>query len=239
MIRIQFLRLVAVLFSIGWLVAVAQAGERRRWIHDKGSFENADGKRWVEMITLNGKPFEFGFEEVNRNRDYIEIWDEHRDCYVRLYDGEVYVKNIKDGYREFQLFYRGKWEDMQDIVGTWRAVVPSPDPDRFKETYYYTVFMRNGTGYQYERFWNNQELRSPADGPAQPGWENTPPNFFNWRIADGDYYLIDRGEVRTPDPYGKMVVKRLLEKVYLVDGGGRIRIPENTNVQEFGRVRAQ
>jgi len=104
-------RVVIVAVVVAAIAGDAQAGERKRWVHDKGSIENSSGKKWVETIVIDGKAVEFRFEEVGRNGDYIEIWDEGRDCYVRIYDGEFYVKNIKDGFKEFKLFYRGKWKE--------------------------------------------------------------------------------------------------------------------------------
>jgi hypothetical protein len=109
--RAHQLAVLSALFGLIVAVQDASAAGRTRWVHERGSFENTTGDEWVEVIVLDGRAVEFRFREVARNGDYIEVHDASRDCYVRLYDDAVYVKNIKDGFREFRRFYSGRWRD--------------------------------------------------------------------------------------------------------------------------------
>jgi hypothetical protein len=81
---------------------VAQASERSYWWHPNGHFENTVANKWVEK-SPDGT---FHFVEVNRQPGFVELYDQSRDCTVRLDNGCCWVKF---GAGCFQKFYDGQW----------------------------------------------------------------------------------------------------------------------------------
>jgi hypothetical protein len=82
--------------------------DRRVWTYDVnrgGSFEQQRGRRWLEL-RRNGPPI--AFIEVDRTEDYVELYDEGRDLYVRLHDDVYYSR--EGGRRHWQIVAEGRWE---------------------------------------------------------------------------------------------------------------------------------
>ncbi|WP_169980856.1 hypothetical protein [Tautonia rosea] len=88
---------------------MAQAQTRTYWVHDAGYFRANVADRWVERITVNDETIEYNFRLMFRGEEAVLLYDESRDCFVRLTDDSAYVKNVGDGYQDFIRFYGGRW----------------------------------------------------------------------------------------------------------------------------------
>jgi hypothetical protein len=77
---------------------------RVRWQYDIGRFEHRTGREWVETDDTGGRA---EFREVERNADYVELYDRSRDIAVRLYRRQMYLK--QPGERRFEYFRGGRW----------------------------------------------------------------------------------------------------------------------------------
>jgi hypothetical protein len=118
MFRNTMLSLAAVL-ALGTTMALAPASaradhERRErhhfdrivWQYQGGFFKDVGRGRWTES-NASGT---YHFQEVNRNRDFVDLWDGSRGFTVRLYDHAMYLKGGND-YRDFTKFYDGNWTE--------------------------------------------------------------------------------------------------------------------------------
>jgi hypothetical protein len=74
------------------------------WLYEDGQFEHGKGKRWLETFDKGGEEH---FREVERNSDYIELYDRSRDIAVRLYSKKMYLK--QPGEETYQYFRSGSW----------------------------------------------------------------------------------------------------------------------------------
>jgi hypothetical protein len=97
------------LFALACVVVLgstltARAGERELWRHSKGVFVNTGGGDWVEKAPDGGTYY---FHEKFRASDYVLLYDDSRECYVRLYRDVCLVKFGKGSYEEY---YRGHWK---------------------------------------------------------------------------------------------------------------------------------
>ena len=69
--------------------------DRTVWLHAGGSFEKQRGDRWLEF-RANGDPIRW--REVDRTRDFVELYDPNRDMYVRLHDDAYYQRTRRTGW---------------------------------------------------------------------------------------------------------------------------------------------
>src|SRR5262249_24081846 len=69
--------------------------DRTVWRHGNGSFEKQRGNRWLEF-RANGRPIPW--REVDRTRDFVELYDANRDMYVRLHDDACYQRTRRSGW---------------------------------------------------------------------------------------------------------------------------------------------
>jgi hypothetical protein len=69
-----------------------------------GAFQRVRGRQWAEYRTLY-QPV--AFRETARTRDYVELYDDERDLYVRLYPDKAYVKLPG---QDWAVAYDGRWE---------------------------------------------------------------------------------------------------------------------------------
>jgi hypothetical protein len=91
-----------------------KAGEkpdpRTLWVYEGGWFARAKDGSWQELneaiFRAQGKPHKFG--EAKRTKLYIDLHDEARRVYVRLYDRHAEV-----------LTRKGDWEKL--TTGRWKA----------------------------------------------------------------------------------------------------------------------
>jgi hypothetical protein len=79
-------------------------GQHTFWGHTSGHFKNTEGKNWEESVSGQS----YRFVERERTSDYVELYDESRNCTVRLYDNRCEVKGAFTNH-EFQEFYYGEW----------------------------------------------------------------------------------------------------------------------------------
>jgi hypothetical protein len=100
------LLLIAVVFHLTLVPQQAPAADevRARWQYDNGQFEHQTGKNWVETDDGGGRA---EFREVERNADYIELYDKSRDIAVRLHHKKMYLK--QPGEKQFNYFRDGMW----------------------------------------------------------------------------------------------------------------------------------
>ncbi len=91
---------------LGLQATAADETARAKWRYDDGQFEQGQGKNWIETFDNGGNCY---FQEVSRNRDYIEIYDKSRDIAVRLYKTKMYLKQPNSN--TFDYFRDGKWID--------------------------------------------------------------------------------------------------------------------------------
>ena len=80
---------------------------RRSWRYEKnggGTYTHIRGRKWMEYRN-SGEPIPF--REVARTPDYVELYDEGRDLFARLYEDRCYVRY--EG-RDWTYWYDGNWE---------------------------------------------------------------------------------------------------------------------------------
>jgi hypothetical protein len=98
---------VAPLMFACLIASPAVAGDRDYWRHAQGHFENVIGPQgnvWIER----GPGGQFQFVESDRTLDYVELYDQSRDCTVRLTANSCLVKAPFTG-NQFVLYYHGRW----------------------------------------------------------------------------------------------------------------------------------
>jgi hypothetical protein len=69
-----------------------------------GRFEHMRGDRWVQVRDVSGPPLYY--RETNRTSDYVELYDQSRDLYVRLYDDVLYQNPNGQGWG---VGFQGNW----------------------------------------------------------------------------------------------------------------------------------
>ena len=85
----------------------AQAQVKRLlWTYQGGFFEDRGMDRWVEKNEAGT----YYFKEVDRNAEFIELYDKSRDCSVRLYYDSMYLKGFNGKFPDFIKFYNGQWK---------------------------------------------------------------------------------------------------------------------------------
>ena len=80
------------------------------WRYDGGFFKDVGGVAWVERNSSGT----YHFEEVRRNRDFVDLYDAGRDLTVRLYRDACYIQHGTSDpvrYHDFRRLYNGHWAD--------------------------------------------------------------------------------------------------------------------------------
>ncbi len=97
---------VASLMFACLIASPGMAGDRDYWRHAQGHFENVidQGNVWIER----GPSGQFQFVEVDRTLDYVLLYDQSRDCTVRLTIDSCWVKAPFTG-DQFLRYYHGRW----------------------------------------------------------------------------------------------------------------------------------
>jgi hypothetical protein len=103
---------VAGLVALLGLATVAQAQDMHRlvWRHDGGFFKDEGRGDWVEKNSRGT----YHFEEVRRNRDFVDLFDASRDLTVRLYRDDCYIQHATSNpvrHHDFTRLYYGHWAD--------------------------------------------------------------------------------------------------------------------------------
>ena len=70
------------------MAAPTFAGDRITWEYQGGYIDNVNGQAWVER-SVNAT---FSFTETYRNVDFVEMYDQSRDLYVRLYNNALFFR---------------------------------------------------------------------------------------------------------------------------------------------------
>ena len=83
----------------------SRAGDRIVWEYEGGYIENTQGQTWVER-SPNAN---FAFRETDRNNDFVELFDNSRSLYVRLYNDRLFFRCVSDSGWAFNKF--GKWRN--------------------------------------------------------------------------------------------------------------------------------
>jgi serine/threonine protein kinase len=160
------------------------SAERRRWVHDRGSFTNVKDNQWVELRCLQNRDSVSWFRknyfvQVDHTPAYVELQSKTPPVQVRLYDASC---KVKFGNEPFKELYRGKWDR------EWKATNTQP-PDGF-------VSLFNGkdlTGWQLPSGgtgkWKVQDGAIVSDGPMS--------YLFSQRGDYQDFHL--RAEVQIND----------------------------------------
>jgi hypothetical protein len=78
--------------------------ERVYWQHGGGYFAKAGGSQWIEKSS--GWLF---FKAARRTAEYVQLFDESRQCSVRLYADRCEVRGPWNRF-QFQKFYDGGWK---------------------------------------------------------------------------------------------------------------------------------
>lgn len=79
------------------------AAASKVWIYNGGFFAERGGGVWSERNNRN-----FTFKEVARNDEFIELYDQSRDCAVRLYPDRMLLKGLGQ-FPTFTKYYDGQW----------------------------------------------------------------------------------------------------------------------------------
>ena len=86
------------------------SGERTAWVYEGGWFSMKDNTTWIEwncdVYRNQGRPFQFS--EIDRNDDYVELFDESRRMILRLDDGQM--KWRLEGQDTWNFRYNGHWK---------------------------------------------------------------------------------------------------------------------------------
>jgi hypothetical protein len=103
----RFLPLLAALVLVGALAAPTSAAgpDRLVWSYEGGYFKDQGPGEWVERNPSG----EYHFVEVRRNRDFVELRDDSRDCTVRLYRCAMYLRGPNGQHPDFDKLYDGRW----------------------------------------------------------------------------------------------------------------------------------
>jgi hypothetical protein len=140
------------------LVGAVSDSKRNRWVYNKGSFTNTDGKKWVEK---DGERIAFRFQETARVDEYVELYrtgpnDTPPRVTVRLHADHCQMK-INNG--PFKELYKGTWDVSKDLaVVEPKNDLPAPGADGFVALF---------------------------NGKDMTGWKPDSTRPGNWRVADG------------------------------------------------------
>jgi len=79
--------------------------DRTYWRLNDGAFEWLGGRKW-RQVRDRGAPIPL--RETDRTRKYVELYDESRQIYLRLYDDQAYQRGPDD--EEWGAGAKGRWE---------------------------------------------------------------------------------------------------------------------------------
>ena len=83
----------------------SHAADRIVWEYEGGFIENTQGQTWVER-TPNAN---FTFKETDRNNDFVELFDNSRSVYVRLYNDKLFFRKVTDS--DWSYNKPGRWRN--------------------------------------------------------------------------------------------------------------------------------
>ena len=90
-------------------VADEKADARVFWVYEGGWFAKSKDGSWYELNETThrtlGKPGRFG--EAKRTKDFIDLYDESRRLYVRLFDGHAETLSRKGDWVKLST---GRWK---------------------------------------------------------------------------------------------------------------------------------
>ena len=101
---------------IGMVVVIAAVPaqaqvQRLVWEHAGGTIRDQGGGNWVEANPQGVTSYRW--REVDRNAEFIEIYDGVRGYTGRLYNNAFYIKggneNVGAHFDNFTKFYDGRW----------------------------------------------------------------------------------------------------------------------------------
>ena len=94
---------VAVLLFLS--ASPSHAADRIVWEYDGGYIENTQGQTWIER----SPGANFTFRETDRNNDFVELFDNSRSLYVRLYNDKLFFRRATDPDWSFNKY--GRWRN--------------------------------------------------------------------------------------------------------------------------------
>jgi hypothetical protein len=104
--RFRLLPVVAALALTGLTASAAHADTKRLvWTYSGGFFRDDGNGQWTEKNASG----DYHFREAGRNREFIELRDDSRDCTVRLYCNAMFLKGFNGQHPNFIKFYEGHW----------------------------------------------------------------------------------------------------------------------------------
>jgi hypothetical protein len=83
----------------------SHAGDRIVWEYEGGYIENTQGQTWIER-SPNAN---FAFRETDRNNDFVELFDNSRNLFVRLYNDKLFFRRATDPDWSFNK--PGRWRN--------------------------------------------------------------------------------------------------------------------------------
>ena len=103
---------LVLLVAAGFLAVAATPAkadriERLKWVYEGGFFKDVGNGQWDEANTGGS----YHFKEVGRNREFVELYDDSRDCSVRLYRHAMYLKGFNGQTPDWVKFYDGRWAE--------------------------------------------------------------------------------------------------------------------------------
>ncbi len=82
---------------------------RTYWVYEGGWFAKSDDGSWYELNETTfrklGKPVKFG--EAKRSKDFIDLYDDSRKIYVRLWEDHAETLSRKG---DWEKLYTGRWK---------------------------------------------------------------------------------------------------------------------------------
>jgi hypothetical protein len=105
--RLGALAALVVLFGLA-SAAHAQDMHRLVWQYDGGFFKDEGRSAWVEKNSRGT----YHFEEVHRNREFVELYDASRDLTIRLYGDACFIQHATSDpvhHHDFNRLYFGRW----------------------------------------------------------------------------------------------------------------------------------
>jgi pathogenesis-related protein 1 len=89
---------------------------RTFWVSDSGSFQNTEGKTWIET----SKTFRVTWQEAARTNEFVELYDKDRQMSVRLQDQAALWRT--PGQADWNPLTKGGWK----AVATGPGAAPGP-----------------------------------------------------------------------------------------------------------------
>jgi serine/threonine protein kinase len=86
-------------------IPVGRAKAGKQWEYDGGYFKDEGGGRWTER-SADGT-LSYTFAETHKNSEFFELYDQSRDCHVRLFDTEMHFRT-GDG-NNWAFSKNGRW----------------------------------------------------------------------------------------------------------------------------------